>query len=97
MTKKSLTRMVAVAAATLLLLAACGSDDDADSSSAATTAAPATTEAASVNMTPGEGVSVTVGRASWSTGYVQAEIYTALMRELGYTCLLYTSPSPRDS
>ena len=41
--------------------------------------------AASVNMTPGEGVSVTVGRASWSTGYVQAEIYTALMRELGYT------------
>jgi glycine betaine/proline transport system substrate-binding protein len=35
-------------------------------------------------MTPGEGVSVTVGRASWSTGYVQAEIYTALMEELGY-------------
>jgi len=84
MTKKSLTRVVAVAAATLLLLAACGSDDDADSSSAATTAAPATTEAA-VNMTPGEGVSVTAGRASWSTGYVQAEIFTALLRELGYT------------
>ena len=83
MTKKSLTRVVAVAAATLLLLAACGSDDDADSSSAATTAAPATTEAA-VNMTPGEGVSVTAGRASWSTGYVQAEIFTALLRELGY-------------
>jgi len=76
--------VVAVAAATLLLLAACGSDDDADSSSAATTAAPATTEAA-VNMTPGEGVSVTAGRASWSTGYVQAEIFTALLRELGYT------------
>ena len=84
MTKKSLTRVVAVAAATLLLLAACGSDDDADSLSAATTAAPATTEAA-VNMTPGEGVSVTAGRASWSTGYVQAEIFTALLRELGYT------------
>ena len=84
MTKKSLTRVVAVAAATLLLLAACGSDDDADSSSAATTAAPATTEAA-VNMTPGEGVSVTAGRASWSTGYVQAEIFTALLPELGYT------------
>ena len=84
MTKKSLTRVVAVAAATLLLLAACGSDDDADSSSAATTAAPATTEAA-VNMTPGEGVSVTAGRASWISGYVQAEIFTALLRELGYT------------
>ena len=75
---------MAVAAATLLLLAACGSDDDSDSSSAATTAAPATTEAA-VNMTPGDGVSVTAGRASWSTGYVQAEIFTALLRELGYT------------
>ena len=38
-----------------------------------------------MNMTPGEGVSVTSGRANWSTGYVQAEIYTALLRELGYT------------
>ncbi len=27
---------------------------------------------------------VTSGRANWSTGYVQAEIYTALLRELGY-------------
>ena len=76
--------MVAVAAATLLLLAACGSDDDSSSSVAATTAAPATTEAA-INMTPGEGVDVVAGRASWSTGYVQAEIFTALLRELGYT------------
>jgi glycine betaine/proline transport system substrate-binding protein len=79
--------MVAVAAATLLLLAACGSDDDSSSgssSAAATTAAPATTEAA-MNMTPGDGVDVVAGRASWSTGYVQAEIFTALLRELGYT------------
>ena len=84
MNKKALTRVVAVAAATLLLLAACGSDDDSSSSVAATTAAPATTEAA-VNMTPGDGVDVVAGRASWSTGYVQAEIFTALLRELGYT------------
>ena len=84
MTTKSLTRVVAVAAATLLLLTACGSDDDSGSSVAATTAAPATTEAA-INMTPGDGVSVVAGRASWSTGYVQAEIFTALLRELGYT------------
>ena len=84
MKTNSLTRMVAVAAATLLLLAACGSDDDSSSSVAATTAAPATTEAA-MNMTPGEGVPVVAGRASWSTGYVQAEIFTALLRELGYT------------
>ncbi len=84
MKTKSLTRAVAVAATTLLLLAACGSDDDSSSSVAATTAAPATTEAA-MNMTPGEGVSVVAGRASWSTGYVQAEIFSALLRELGYT------------
>ena len=84
MKTKSLTRAVAVAATTLLLLAACGSDDDSGSSSvAATTAAPATTEAA-MSMTPGEGVPVVAGRASWSTGYVQAEIFTALLRELGY-------------
>ena len=83
MKTKSLTRVVAVAAATLLLLTACGSDDDSGSSVAATTAAPATTEAA-LNMTPGDGVSVVAGRASWSTGYVQAEIFTALLRELGY-------------
>ena len=88
MNKKSLTRLLAVAAAALLILAACGSDDDSSSgsSSDAEASAPATTEAAAaVNMTPGEGVSVTSGRASWSTGYVQAEIYTALLRELGYT------------
>jgi glycine betaine/proline transport system substrate-binding protein len=84
MKTKTLTRAVAVAATTLLLLAACGSDDDSSSSVAATTAAPATTEAA-LNMTPGDGVDVVAGRASWSTGYVQAEIFTALLRELGYT------------
>ncbi|MDP7066332.1 MAG: glycine betaine ABC transporter substrate-binding protein [Acidimicrobiales bacterium] len=87
MKKNLLTRGVAVAAAALLLLAACGSDDDSssDSSSDTVASAPATTEAAAINMTPGEGVSVTAGRASWSTGYVQAEIFTALLRELGYT------------
>ena len=87
MKKKSLTRVIAVATAALLILAACGSDDDSASSSSseasASASAPATTEAA-MSMTPGEGVSVTSGRANWSTGYVQAEIYTSLLRELGY-------------
>jgi len=84
MNKKSLTRLLAVAAAALLILAACGSDDDSSSSSSSEASAAATTEAA-MSMTPGEGVSVTSGRANWSTGYVQAEIYTALLRELGFT------------
>ncbi|GJM38544.1 MAG: glycine betaine ABC transporter substrate-binding protein [Acidimicrobiales bacterium] len=33
---------------------------------------------------PGEGVSVTMARANWSTGYMQAAIYHDLMEELGY-------------
>ena len=46
--------------------------------------APADVEEA-VNPMPGAGVRVTAGRATWITGYVQAEIFTALLRELGYT------------
>ena len=33
---------------------------------------------------PGEGASVTMGRANWTSGYFQAEVYAALLRELGY-------------
>ena len=35
-------------------------------------------------MNPGAGVSVTQARATWSTGYMQAAIYNALLKELGY-------------
>ena len=37
-----------------------------------------------ISMTPGEGVSVTMARANWSTGYMQAAVYAALLTELGY-------------
>ena len=37
-----------------------------------------------VDETPGSGVSVTMARANWSTGYMQAAIYAALLAELGY-------------
>ena len=33
---------------------------------------------------PGEGVSVTMARGNWSTGYMQAAVYSALLTELGY-------------
>ena len=33
---------------------------------------------------PGEGVSVRMARANWSTGYMQAAIYRTLLQELGY-------------
>jgi len=38
----------------------------------------------SANPTPGAGVSVTVGRATWTTGYFQAALFKALLEELGY-------------
>ncbi len=34
---------------------------------------------------PGEGVSVTVGRATWDTGYMQSHIFKLLLEELGYS------------
>ena len=33
---------------------------------------------------PGAGVTVRMARANWSTGYFQAEVYRALLEELGY-------------
>ena len=33
---------------------------------------------------PGEGVSVIAGRADWTTGHFQAEVYKQLLEELGY-------------
>ena len=37
-----------------------------------------------MSMTPGDGVSVTMARGNWSTGYMQAAIYHHLLEELGY-------------
>ena len=37
-----------------------------------------------VDETPGSGVSLTMARANWSTGYLQAAIYAGLLAELGY-------------
>ena len=37
-----------------------------------------------ISMTPGDGVSLTMARANWSTGYMQAAIVAALLGELGY-------------
>ncbi len=36
------------------------------------------------DMLPGEGVSVSMARADWSTGYFQAQVYKQLLEELGY-------------
>lgn len=43
---------------------------------------------------PGEGVTVNIGRATWDTGWFQAELYAALMEELGYEV---SAPSTLDN
>ena len=39
---------------------------------------------AEVSATPGEGTSITMARADWSTGYFQAQVYKQLLEALGY-------------
>ncbi|WP_420443944.1 glycine betaine ABC transporter substrate-binding protein [Candidatus Poriferisodalis sp.] len=94
MKTKRLTKLLLLLAAFALFAAACGGDDDDDATATAETEAPAATTEAMVeeepmeeamSMTPGDGVSVTMGRADWTTGYFQAELYRQLLTELGYT------------
>ena len=67
-----------------------------DMSDTTTTAAPTTTAsdmssgddmaaADDMSMHPGEGVSINMARADWSTGYFQAQVYKQLLEELGYS------------
>ena len=42
---------------------------------------------------PGAGVRVTAARANWDTGYFEAEVVAALLRELGYDV---SSPAARE-
>jgi len=79
---KRTSKLFALLAAVALIASACGDSTDdtttaAPGSTAATTAAPA--------AMPGEGVTVTMGRADWATGYFQAAVYRQLLEELGYT------------
>ncbi|NJP06555.1 MAG: glycine betaine/L-proline ABC transporter substrate-binding protein ProX [Chloroflexaceae bacterium] len=39
---------------------------------------------ATMDEMPGEGVTVRIGRATWDTGWFQAEIFASLLSELGY-------------
>ena len=77
-----------------LVVAGCGNDDD-DAPAAAPapeeapddTAAPedaAPAPGPEEMAMPGEGVTVRMARANWSTGYMQAAIYRTLLQELGY-------------
>ncbi|MDE0614601.1 MAG: hypothetical protein OXI32_09325, partial [bacterium] len=69
---------LALFAAIALVVAACGNDDDDEAPAAPAEEAPAApaeeapeapAEEAPADAMPGEGVSVTMARANWSTGY----------------------------
>ena len=92
-------RILSAVLALGLIAGACGSDgDDGASSSAsssaavATTAAPAATTAAPATAAadddhdhlPGEGVSLTMCRADWASGYIQAEIVRQILQTAGF-------------
>ena len=91
--KKHWRVWLALFAALALVVAACGNDDDGvepaapeeEAPAAAEEEAPAAAEEeAPAAAMPGEGVSVTMARANWPQGYMQAAIYRALLQELGY-------------
>ena len=90
-------RLWALLAALAMVVAACGGGTtdttegdgggtDTTQAPTETTAAPDTTAAGGdgdMSM-PGEGTTVTMARADWSTGYFQAYVFQALLEELGY-------------
>ena len=89
-TRKAST-LLALLAALALFAAACGSDDSTETVEAADDAAAEEVEEAAEEPEdsgsadqPGEGKTALMGRANWSSGYVQAQILHDLMEELGY-------------
>ena len=83
-TRKS--KLVALLAALAMIAAACGSDSVTEAASDAVEEASDTVEEAADTggALPGEGVTLAMGRANWSTGYVHAQILHDLTEELGY-------------
>lgn len=86
--KKRIQLLCVLAASFGLVAAACGSSDDTgDENLPITTAAEITATSdttPALNLTPGEGVTVTAARGTRPTGYMQAAIYAAMLQELGY-------------
>ena len=66
-----------------LFVASCGGDDAAEPA-AEEPAEEAAEAPAEVNMTPGDGVSVTMAKADWSTEDPNAYVAHLLLAELGY-------------
>jgi len=75
MNKRKASLLFAFLAVFAIFASACGSDDAVDTVADTADAAEAL---------PGEGKSANMGRANWSSGYVQAQILHDLMEDLGY-------------
>ena len=100
MKKNKKSVLLALLAALSLIAAACGSDGVVESATDVVEDAGDVVEdvvdgddgeeamedddGAMVDGLPGEGITVAMGRANWSSGYVQAQILHDLMEELGY-------------
>lgn len=56
-----------------------------DGATATTSDGEMTTTTSGEMAMPGEGVDVTMGRATWNTGYMQSHIFKQLLEELGYS------------
>ena len=81
MNKRKANLLFAFLAVFAIFASACGSDDAVDT---VADAAEAAEDVADDNALPGEGKSANMGRANWSSGYVQAQILHDLMEDLGY-------------
>ena len=83
---RTLRNALLLFAALSLFATACGDDDDSDSGSASESESSSESESGSeeANSTPGEGVTATVARGNYNTNYMQAEVYRALLQELGF-------------
>ena len=88
-----LRNLIAILTVFAMLAVACGDDGDEaappETQATTTTATETATEEAEPAgtgdpMLPGADVPVTMARGNWSTGYMQAAIYAALLGELGY-------------
>jgi glycine betaine/proline transport system substrate-binding protein len=82
-------KLFALLTAFSLFAVACGGAEedvveDVTPATTQTTQAPAEEPETEEAGLPGEGVSVKMARADWSTGYFQAALYANLLRELGY-------------
>lgn len=91
--KSKLKLLFALLAVFSLLAAACGDDDDDTAAGGDDSASDdsaddgddmADDDGDAAAAMPGEGVTVNMGRANWSSGYVHAQILHDLMEEMGY-------------